>query len=280
MTHLLITGDTGTGNSSQKQVAHIMKSKLRNTPTKEACILLGDNIYEVGATHVKDKQFKEKFEDIYRSLKVPFYLLLGNHDWGNSIFPDGREMVQVEYTKHSTKWNMPSRYYHKVIGDCDVFFLDTNFEWMDESSIREQFNVMMDLIKTSQKRWKILCGHHTWRSVGGHGNAEKRLESFLRDLVTGCGQNIHLYMCGHDHCKGVIRLTLPKQTLHCVVIGTGGKSYDPDLFYPDNLGQDSELVFHSPHLGFCDLKSSSKHLHLTFYTPLQHKCVKEFDIYI
>jgi len=276
MVHLLITGDTGTGDRHQKRVAKMMK--LLMTSATIACILLGDNIYEVGAHGITDEQFQDKFEKIYREIQVQFYLLLGNHDWGNSHFSDGRHMSQVEYTKHSKKWNLPSRYYHKELGDCDFFFLDTNFEWQDDDEIQEQYNKMLNLINKSKQTWKILCGHHTWRSVGGHGNAKKRLEKFLRELVVNCDKQIHLYMCGHDHCKNVIHLTLPEnKSLHCVVIGTGGKLYDDEYLFLENIEgpnakvKDSELLFHSPKLGLCEFESSKQELHLKFYAPRNDK---------
>ena len=280
-THVLVTADTGTGDKYQKLVASMMESKIRSFT--QACLLLGDNIYEVGTHGITDEQFHEKFETIYRNIAVLFYLLLGNHDWGNSYVPDGRHMSQVEYSKHSKKWNMPASYYHKSLGDCDFFFLDTNLESMNKEDTETQLQTMLRYVNQSTKRWKILCGHHTWRSVGGHGNAETPLEAFLRKLVAQ-GPKIHLYMCGHDHCKNVIKLKLPSQTLHCVVIGTGGKPYDPELLYLHNVkAKDSELLFHSPHLGFCELQSSHKHLHLTFYAPTSDTdptCVQEYDLKI
>ena len=64
-------------------------------------------------------------------------------------------MSQVEYTNHSEKWTIPSRYYHKELGDCDFFSLDTNFEWQEDDDIQEQYNTMLDLINGSKQKWKI-----------------------------------------------------------------------------------------------------------------------------
>jgi len=283
MVHLLITGDTGTGDKHQRRVASMMESLLRTMTM--ACVLLGDNIYEVGTLGITDKQFKDKFETIYEKIPLPFYLLLGNHDWGNAHFADGRHMSQVDYSKHSKKWNIPSRYYHKVLGDCDFFMLDTNFEWMDNEDIEQQYKTMLHHIRNSKQRWKILCGHHTWRSVGGHGNSSKKLHVFLKNLVVHSGTKIHLYMCGHDHCKNVIQLQLtPKHQIHCVVIGTGGKLYDDTYLFLDNIEEkvnDSKLLFHSPKLGLCDFTTSRHKIHLKFYAPTsEHEHVLEYDIEI
>ena len=45
-------------------------------------ILLGDNIYESGASSPDDPQLKEKFEDVYAALKFRVPIVLGNHDYG------------------------------------------------------------------------------------------------------------------------------------------------------------------------------------------------------
>ena len=66
-----------------------------------------------------DPQFQTKFEDIYRDFSCPFYLCLGNHDYGNGHYIDDRWKHQIEYSKHSRKWNMPARYYHKAFGTID-----------------------------------------------------------------------------------------------------------------------------------------------------------------
>ena len=45
-------------------------------------LTLGDNFYEDGVASVDDPQWKTKFEDVYdaKSLVVPIYASLGNHD--------------------------------------------------------------------------------------------------------------------------------------------------------------------------------------------------------
>ena len=80
---------------------------------------------------------------------------------------------------------MPSKYYHYTRGPCDFFMIDTNFDVLNESSIQKQLHEVTKMIQQSKNPWKILCGHHTFRSVGGHGNADKRFEQFMEDLFPG-----------------------------------------------------------------------------------------------
>ena len=87
-----------------------------------------------------------KFEDIYHDINLPFYLCLGNHDYGLSYSPLSKNFlkdnsrVQVEYSKKSKKWNMPSKYYMYSEGPCDFFMIDTNFDVLNESSIQKQLH--------------------------------------------------------------------------------------------------------------------------------------------
>lgn len=262
---LIFVGDTGSGNKDQTIVGKAMVYRTHEEPI-EAVIVPGDTIYDKGVLSVDDEQFQTKFEIPYADIHVPFYLCLGNHDYGNSHFSDGRWKYQIEYTKRSKKWRMPARYYWKSLGLCDVFFLDTNFEFMDAQEISEQLQAIKKMYAQSKGRWKILCGHHTWRSIGGHGNAEEdTFETFVQDLLGSC--KFHLYVCGHDHCKNHSIVTLPNQTkVHNVVIGTGGQSYPSDMMYLENLNiGDSDLQFHSPHLGYMTLDANHKQIKLTFY---------------
>ena len=263
----IVSSDTGSGEKEQYLVADSMLRLTKRNPI-DSILLLGDNIYEDGVSSIEDPQFKTKFEDPYRKINKKFYMCLGNHDYGNSYFTigKGRENYQVQYSKFSDKWHMPSKYYSFKRGPCEFFFLDTNFEFMNEMDIMKQYNEMLRKIKNSKSKWNIVCGHHTWRCVGGHGNAEKRHEIFMNDLLKQ-GARIDLYMCGHDHCKNLILKKNPyrNQEIPVVVIGTGGKSYPKEFLNLDNMKKDeSELLFHSPNLGSILLDASKQKLKLSF----------------
>eukprot|EP00897_Mesotaenium_endlicherianum_P007199 jgi/Mesen1/6507/ME000332S05514 len=79
----------------------------------------GDNFYNLGIDKelgVTDPQFKTSFHDIYnaKSLRVPFYGVLGNHDYGRDTEVAAHSIVpQLEYTQvdPSGQWVLPSRFY-------------------------------------------------------------------------------------------------------------------------------------------------------------------------
>ena len=262
----ILTGDTGTGEKEQYSVATSMKKLIKKYPKIKSVILVGDNMYPTGCSSVEDKQFVTKFQKPYQAIKLPFYLCLGNHDYGtmNNNVSD----IQVRYTyselNTTKKWNMPNKWYTQSFPHCDFFFIDTNLEWLSESSIKQQLRDTIDSIQKSKKKWKILCGHHTWRSVGGHGNAEIQFETFMNKLLQQV--TIDVYVCGHDHCKSIIEVPRHKDIIKALVIGTGGKKYDESLFYLENLDEDKSILqFFSPNLGICHMKCNKNSLHFTFY---------------
>jgi len=262
----ILTGDTGSGESEQFKVAKSMERLIEMNPKISSVIIVGDNIYPDGCEDIHDEQFNTKFRDVYHNIKLPFYLCLGNHDYHTN------EQSQIDYTfcqyNNDKKWNMPRKWYTQSFPHCDMFFIDTNFEWFSESVIQKQLRDTVKSIQKSKKRWKLLCGHHTWRSVGGHGNADPRHETFMDDLLKSV--KIDLYVCGHDHCKSLIKVG--KHQIPTLVIGTGGKYYDESYFYLDKMNKDKSILeYFSPNPGVCHMKCDNKSFSLTCYNELLQK---------
>ena len=57
---------------------------------------------KVGTTSINDTQFKTKFEDPYYNIHKKFYLCLGNHDYGNSLFLSNNYKSQDRILKNFT----------------------------------------------------------------------------------------------------------------------------------------------------------------------------------
>lgn len=255
-------GDTGKGNDTQQQVAEA----IRDHCAAEGCdfvVLLGDNLYPEGAEDVDDPVWQTGFEEPYRDIDLPFYAVLGNHDYGGRfLFVDvdglGNEFdrgpVEVEYSQHSGKWRMPATHYTLRFGPVGFVALDTNSILWDNDDHGDQWDWFPGaLAEMADATWVVALGHHPYRSNGPHGNAGEYetldftvpideldgadVEAFFDQLV--CGQ-VDLYLSGHDHQRQWLDPSRCAGT-ELVVSGAGGEVKeldDPDrnpAFYQDGV---------------------------------------------
>ncbi len=205
---LVLLGDTGTGDAAQASVATLMETTCA-TLGCDAVVLLGDNFYPTGVADENDPQWQTAFETPYANLSAPFLAVLGNHDYGgNGIgFEKDRAAAQVAKGKLGGKFVMPDRFYLHTIGDVDIFVLDTTaILFRDTEDQRAAIKRWRD---TSHARWKIVAGHHPFRSNGVHGDAgsfdglgatsdyagASWREFFARELC----DKVDVYVSGHEH---------------------------------------------------------------------------------
>ena len=244
-----LLGDMGSGYKEQFLVAKAMKKHIEQRKDEEDIFVcgLGDNMYPDGCEDMDDKQFIEKFEKPYKHISddIKFYMLLGNHDYHTN------PKCQIDYSRISKKWHMPDEYYTFSKPNVDFFVLNTNVEYLPDEYFKKQMIQMKKHINASKAQWKVVLGHHTWRSIAGHGNAEPRLESFLSNLFHDAP--FDLYMCGHDHNKQLITTNIKGKPITMIVCGSGGKVYDDenDLSQLPNI-KDLEFVSNNLGYGYCE----------------------------
>lgn len=204
-------GDTGRANQEQLDVAKAIADKC----AKDGCDfvqLLGDNIYNDGIASAADPQMQSKFEDPYKGIDLPFYVVLGNHDYGGggsgAEFDKGQH--EVAYTTRSQKWRLPDNIYARRLDGVDLYALDTNL-LMYSVQVDRQKAALRDWLAGSSATWRIAMGHHPYLSNGPHGNAGtydnlgvypvfdgRTVFDFFNESVCG---NVDVYLCGHDHSR-------------------------------------------------------------------------------
>ncbi|GEM_PF-235918 len=241
-------GDTGTGSEKQYKTGKALAKHCKDKGC-DFVLLLGDNFYDVGVSSENDKQFKTKFEDPYKDVKAPFFVTLGNHDYGGG--GTGGEFMKKEhylkYAKKNPKFVLPKPYWHKQIGHVHLFSMDSNammfadlFKGLDAAQVK----VMKPAIANSKADWKITFAHHPYRSNGPHGNAGcyegaklftpllcgtipvvsgKGVKSAFDDMI--CGKS-DVHFSGHDHSFQWLKKSA--STKHCknvelIVAGSGAK---------------------------------------------------------
>jgi len=184
----------------------------------------GDNFYYCGITGTADHQVAEDFTNVYsnKSLKVPWYSVLGNHEYGYDV------EAQCQLSSVLSNWVMDSRYFSKrvAVGSghfISFIFLDTSpcvaayraddqshwdpcgsdfptCEPIVEGPCRFHENILSqncttqfewfkaELAKVPASDWLIVVGHHP--------ADEMDVEDFVSPMVQ---HGFDLYLNGHTH---------------------------------------------------------------------------------
>jgi len=221
--HFMALGDWGrNGEYDQLEVAKQM-GLWGAAHANDFVISCGDNFYPKGVVSENDPLWNFSFENIYtaHSLQCDWYPVFGNHDWHSDVD------AQIRYSKVSRRWNMPARYYSKVIGlgkgksnedeaakkgpkqktpakekallvfmDTDPFLHDNfadytakQMQWLNETLEKA----------TEDVKWKIVIGHHPFYTVG------PRIENYdtltMRKALTKTFEDhkVDVYLSGHEH---------------------------------------------------------------------------------
>jgi len=161
----------------------------------------GDNFYDNGIeTDVTDSRFANTFANVYTqtALQTRWYMVLGNHDWIGNV------SAQVEYTKHSKLWYLPSIWYSTVIpipgtsSTAEFVFYDTQIfsdQW-GSTLANQQLSWIESTLNSSKADWLFVLGHYPVYSVGGNGPTPLIVEYLLPVLEK---YNVDAYINGHEH---------------------------------------------------------------------------------
>ncbi|GBQ91223.1 acid phosphatase [Gluconacetobacter johannae DSM 13595] len=208
-------------------------------------VSVGDNFYDDGVQSVTDRQWITSFESIYsaESLKTPWRVILGNHDYRGKVEPQLLYGRQVD-----SRWYLPARYYsmRDILPDgstAETFFLDTSpfisryrgtkvditgqdtaaqVAWLDAA------------LGASDARWKIVIGHHPVYT------AERRFDEpeLIAALVPVMKRHgVHVYINGHIHNLQYIE----RDGIHYINNGAGSR------IDPVAPAQDGGIVFPGEH---------------------------------
>ncbi len=227
---ILAFGDNGTGDANQAKVAMAMQKFC----ARNGCdfgLMLGDNFYPAGVRSAEDPQFVSKFEKPYRELGIPLFAILGEHDWGRN----GKMynwQAQVDYTKRSSLWHMPSDVYSVTLGDLQILALNTN----TLPGSKEQIAWLANELSNSKARWKLVMGHKPIYSYGYHGDTDFMIADVLPLL---CGK-ADLYLSGHEHNEQFLQAQCG---LPLLVSGSGGKLRPDKIKGPHSLFASDQLGF-------------------------------------
>lgn len=184
----VVLGDLGIPNVKLRPLAKALDRHIRQHGKHDAILVCGDNFYPKGVSSVWDAGFKAWNDTFlsYESLRVPWYMTLGNHDYmGNP-----QAQIDFHYNREANPnryWHFPSRSYHfgAYVTDSndatlpsfhvDFFALDTNgcqnhvrnVYPTSQYELHQQCLELGTKLCNSPARWKIVFGHHPIYTQGG-----------------------------------------------------------------------------------------------------------------
>ena len=236
---VLAFGDFGTGSAAQKQTAAAMVAYHKTHPF-DFGLTLGDNFYSRGMTSPNDPRWQTQWEQLYSPMHIPFYAVLGNHDWSGADSP----AAEILYSARSQSWHMPSPYYTFTAGSVQFFAFDTpaideaELKWLDEE------------LTKSKAQWKVVFGHYHIYSATRGDNKEliARLLPILKK------DHVDVYLNGHDHNLQELK---PEGSVHFFVSGGGGAGlYEMNPY--------DRSIFRQKVNGFTVLEADDKTLAISF----------------
>jgi len=227
----LLLGDWGRrGEDHQSEVARAMASTASAIGSRFV-ISVGDNFYEDGVRGLRDRHWRESFEDVYAApaLQTPWHVILGNHDYRGNV------EAQLAYSEESRRWNMPARYFTRSerLGDgseAEFFFLDTSpfirayrgsRTRIDDQDPAAQLAWLDAALGRSRAGWKIVIGHHPlYTALGGPGHDKPDLIEPIEPVLQR--HRVPIYINGHDHSMQYVEMN----GIAYVTSGAGSATYE------------------------------------------------------
>lgn len=202
--NFLSIGDWGVQTKMQSRVASSM-GELASQLSPRFVLSLGDNFYKEGVDSIHDDLWQSTFHDVFNhpSLQVPWYSMLGNHDYRKN------ESAQIAYSELENIWNLPNHYYSKVFSNEGVTVLlvvldtvilapheDASDVPLSMSRSVAQMEWLEETLSKSTADWLLVAGHYPPFSIADHGD-----QAAVRDMLTPLFEQygVHAYYCGHDH---------------------------------------------------------------------------------
>uniref|UniRef100_A0A1A8FSJ1 Tartrate-resistant acid phosphatase type 5 n=2 Tax=Nothobranchius korthausae TaxID=1143690 RepID=A0A1A8FSJ1_9TELE len=239
-------------------------------------LALGDNFYYRGVESVDSPRFQETFESVYaaKSLRVPWYVLAGNHDHAGNV------KAQIDYSLKSDRWKFPSYYYElnfripNTGKTLTIIMLDTvvlcgnSDDFLDEQprgpacavEANRQLVWLQERLARSRADFLLVAGHFPVWSVSEHGPTECLLKSVRPLLIK---HNVTAYVCGHDH-----NLQYLEESGVGYVVSGAGNFLDPDIRHWNDVPKGSLKFFTgqaSTLGGFVHAEVTKNKLILTFF---------------
>jgi tartrate-resistant acid phosphatase type 5 len=226
VTRWIAMGDTGEANEAQYRVSASAQARCDRAGGCNGFLMLGDNIYDAGASSPFDQELTTKIDLPYANLKLgpppaegepdqrdrmPIYASLGNHDLGGAGINSAQVQHYLSYSNFNSWFYYPSEFWELKVGNVHLVSIHTNplAYGIPADLFQPQADMIQRVIEQGNAPWIVVFGHHPYRSNGRHGNAGAyeglpiEIDLFgagFRDWVESelCN-HVDFYLSGHDH---------------------------------------------------------------------------------
>lgn len=198
------------GYYDQKPIAELM-GRMAETIDIEFVVAAGDVHHFEGVRSVDDPLWMTNYELIYShpDLMLPWYPIMGNHEYR------GTTQAVLDYSEVSARWQMPARYYTKVMEEdgttLRLVMLDTSplldkyrknvgkYPDACKQDADKQLAWLDSVLTDAREDWVLVVGHHpiyadTDKNESERTDMQKRVDTILRKHA-----NVDMYLCGHIH---------------------------------------------------------------------------------
>ncbi len=251
------------GYYDQKPIAETM-GRMAEAIDIEFVVAAGDVHHFEGVRSTSDPLWMTNYELIYShpDLMLPWYAICGNHEYR------GNTQAVVDYTQVSARWNVPARYYTKVMEEdgttLRLVMIDTSpllekyrkdtekYPDACEQDWQKQLAWIDSVLTSAKEDWVLVVGHHpiyadTDKSESERTDMQKNVDSILRRH-----KNVDMYLCGHIHNFQHIRK--PDSSIDYVVNTSGSLAREVKPI--------DGTVFCSPATGFSLITVDKQELNL------------------
>jgi hypothetical protein len=235
-------------------------------------LYLGDTGYPDGYTSPDDPDFETHFIAPFAPVELPFFVVMGNHDYGGYRGAGNhweRLPVMQALETRSPKWRFPAPAYAFDAGGARFVGLDTNrILWGFAAEESRWIGGVVD----SAPGPVVVFGHHSYRSVGRHGDAGNydglgrvgKLPGLRVAAGTYFARFVEEHLCGevavyigaHDHDR---QWLAPVCGMEVLVSGGGGETA------PLDRPNDPSALFASDQPGFLYAHVTAAEIDGTFY---------------
>jgi predicted MPP superfamily phosphohydrolase len=253
--NFLAFGDSGSGSEEQLALAARMEGF-----DPDFVIHTGD-LVDTGLDTSADEQYFIPYGKMIA--KYPFFLTLGNHDYGKAYNkPEGKRFLKENYIPYHTMpyTGLPPYYYFFNDGNARFFVLDANFfygaRWAQPlAKDSRQYKWLEHFLARNDKTWKFVVIHEPLYSTGARGGIEAQ-KAVLEPLLEKYG--VDMVFQGHDHDYERTKpmkdgLVDDRKGIIYVTLGGGGSP----LYFQRNNDDWSEKFLPVYHFAHIEIKDSN-----------------------